>query len=79
MKLNLIYIFYNDSLFILGNRWLVSLWTATPHNQPSLDYTELQDIQVGHQQQVVYHHPPVTPVPPQQEEYLELKKRESDI
>ncbi|KAF5278118.1 hypothetical protein FQR65_LT03634 [Abscondita terminalis] len=25
-----------------GNRWLVSLWTATPHNQPSLDYTELE-------------------------------------
>jgi len=24
-----------------GNRWLISLWTATPHNQPALDYSEL--------------------------------------
>ncbi|XP_065171755.1 uncharacterized protein wrm1 [Atheta coriaria] len=24
-----------------GNRWIVSLWTATPHLQPSLDYSEL--------------------------------------
>lgn len=66
-------------IFISGNRWLVSLWTATPHNQPSLDYTELQDIQVVHQQQVVYHHPPTAPVDPPQVQYLELKKRESDI
>lgn len=65
------------SLPFPGNRWLVSLWTATPHKQPPLDYTELQDIQIVDQQQVVYHHPPATPVP--QLEYLELKKRESDI
>lgn len=26
-----------------GNRWLVSIWSATPHNQPPLDLTELKD------------------------------------
>ncbi|KAI8120863.1 hypothetical protein FF38_05430 [Lucilia cuprina] len=26
-----------------GNRWLVSIWSATPHNQPPLDFTELKD------------------------------------
>lgn len=66
-------------LLFLGNRWIISLWTSTPHNQPSLDYTELQDIQVVPQQQVVYHHPTSTPSAPAQVEYLELKKRESDI
>ncbi|KAL5291441.1 hypothetical protein ACFFRR_010690 [Megaselia abdita] len=25
-----------------GNRWLVSIWSATPHKQPPLDYTELE-------------------------------------
>lgn len=27
-----------------GNRWIVSLWTATPHKQPPLDLTELEDV-----------------------------------
>jgi len=27
-----------------GNRWLVSIWSATPHKQPPLDLTELQDV-----------------------------------
>ncbi|CAD7082671.1 unnamed protein product [Hermetia illucens] len=27
-----------------GNRWLVSFWTATPHKQPPLDFTELRDV-----------------------------------
>lgn len=31
---------------MLGNRWIVSLWTATPHKQPSLDYTELEYVQI---------------------------------
>ncbi|XP_037940281.1 uncharacterized protein LOC119673119 [Teleopsis dalmanni] len=26
-----------------GNRWLVSIWSATPHLQPPLDLTELKD------------------------------------
>ncbi|XP_011210889.2 PREDICTED: uncharacterized protein LOC108969423 [Bactrocera latifrons] len=26
-----------------GNRWLVSIWSATPHLQPPLDFTELKD------------------------------------
>lgn len=59
-----------------GNRWIASLWTATPHQQPALDYTELQDIYVPPQQQAFYHHPP-TPPPPIQ--FQELKKKESDI
>jgi len=27
-----------------GNRWLVSIWSATPHKQPPLDFTELQEV-----------------------------------
>lgn len=27
-----------------GNRWLVSIWTATPHKQQPLDLTELRDV-----------------------------------
>nr|CAH7757777.1 unnamed protein product [Callosobruchus chinensis] len=68
-----------------GNRWIVSLWTATPHQQPSLDYTELQDISIvpeqkiiyQHQHPVVYQHAQGPTVPP--EETYELKKRESAI
>lgn len=26
-----------------GNRWLISIWSATPHKQPPLDLTELKD------------------------------------
>lgn len=26
-----------------GNRWLVSIWSSTPHLQPPLDFTELKD------------------------------------
>lgn len=29
-----------------GNRWLVSIWSATPHQQPPLDLTELKDVSV---------------------------------
>ncbi|XP_057671585.1 uncharacterized protein LOC130903484 [Diorhabda carinulata] len=61
-----------------GNRWIVSLWTSTPHQQPSLDYTELQGIEI--QKPIVYyseHQPATSPKLPSQ--YLELQKRESDI
>lgn len=30
--------------FLIGNRWIVSLWTATPHKNPPLDLTELEDV-----------------------------------
>ncbi|XP_045464770.1 uncharacterized protein LOC123674013 [Harmonia axyridis] len=57
-----------------GNRWLVSLWTATPHQQPPLDYTELKVISVPKDN---------SELPPTLEfhrvEYSELQKRESDI
>jgi len=26
-----------------GNRWLVSIWSSTPHKQSPLDFTELKD------------------------------------
>ncbi|XP_056631342.1 uncharacterized protein LOC130441609 isoform X2 [Diorhabda sublineata] len=61
-----------------GNRWIVSLWTSTPHQQPSLDYTELQGIEI--QKPIVYyseHQPATSQKLPSQ--YLELQKRESDI
>ncbi|KAJ2954032.1 hypothetical protein O0L34_g2243 [Tuta absoluta] len=25
-----------------GNRWIVSIWSSTPHKQPPLDFTELE-------------------------------------
>lgn len=59
-----------------GNRWIISLWTATPHRQPPLDYTELQTISIP-QTQVVYE--AQIPEPRQELQYLELKKRESEI
>lgn len=77
-----------------GNRWLVSIWSATPHKQPPLDLTELE----SNFQQVHYVHPysedsedyskgPQHNLPPSasqqpltsSQEYLELHKRESDI
>lgn len=27
-----------------GNRWIASLWTATPHQNPPLDLTELEEV-----------------------------------
>ncbi|GLG93490.1 Uncharacterized protein GBIM_00889 [Gryllus bimaculatus] len=53
-----------------GNRWLVSLWTKTPHNTSPLDYTELEKSYI------------VIPRSHQIEEpggYIELQKRESDL
>jgi len=29
-----------------GNRWIVALFTATPHKQPPLDLTELEDVEI---------------------------------
>jgi len=55
-----------------GNRWILPIWTKTPHLQPPLDYTELEKC----------------PQPPQQVfdtadvplEYMELThKKESDL
>ncbi|KAH8397546.1 hypothetical protein KR222_009109 [Zaprionus bogoriensis] len=31
-----------------GNRWLVSIWSSTPHKQPPLDFTELKDASYFH-------------------------------
>lgn len=38
-----------------GNRWLVSIWTATPHKQPPLDLTELKDVSYFQKLQVGIH------------------------
>lgn len=38
-----------------GNRWLVSIWTATPHKQPPLDFTELKDVSYFQKLQVGIH------------------------
>ncbi|PSN57894.1 hypothetical protein C0J52_00217 [Blattella germanica] len=56
-----------------GNRWILPIWTKTPHKQPPLDYSELENC----------------PVPPPQQvfdtadaplEYIELThKKESDL
>jgi len=78
-----------------GNRWIVSLWTATPHKNPPLDLTELEDVGSFHPKSADIEHPEVTYHRPQQEfkgygrphhqshpaeEYVELQqKRESDI
>ncbi|GJQ68617.1 hypothetical protein Trydic_g17166 [Trypoxylus dichotomus] len=78
-----------------GNRWIVSFWTATPHNQPALDYTELEHYIVPHSvvvdsqkhpfeySNVEFHHPTEPEVQVQPEvvpaQYIEMKKRESDI
>ncbi|XP_050315556.1 uncharacterized protein LOC126750094 [Anthonomus grandis grandis] len=65
-----------------GNRWIVSLWTATPHKQPPLDHTtELQEI--SSKNHVVYYHPQVEEHP-EGSELLEVRSelrsaRESEI
>ncbi|KRT83484.1 hypothetical protein AMK59_3891 [Oryctes borbonicus] len=78
-----------------GNRWIISFWTATPHNQPALDYTELEHYAIPHSVVVdsqkhpfeysnveFQHHPTEPEVEVQPEvpaQYIEMKKRESDI
>ncbi|GLV34007.1 virilizer [Carabus blaptoides fortunei] len=54
-----------------GNRWILPLWTSTPHKQPPLDLSEL-DVNYIPPKEVFYEEP-------QASEYLELTKRESDI
>jgi hypothetical protein len=29
-----------------GNRWLVSLWTVSPHKNPPIDLNELKDVHI---------------------------------
>jgi hypothetical protein len=59
-------------ILFLGNRWILPLWTKTPHKQPPLDLTELE-AEYGGETRRVYE----AEVP---EEYLELHhKRESEL
>lgn len=54
-----------------GNRWLVSIWTATPHKQPPLDLTELEDVRIHEtlssveyavdSERTKFHHTPLQP------------------
>lgn len=39
-------VYLHNILKCAGNRWIVSLWTATPHKLPPLDLTELEDIEI---------------------------------
>ncbi|XP_039763879.1 uncharacterized protein LOC120636462 [Pararge aegeria] len=75
-----------------GNRWIVSIWSATPHKQPPLDLTELEN-QYQYTQYIRpenaehsedYRHAEVHASVSRQpltasQEYFELHKRESDI
>uniref|UniRef100_U5ELL6 Putative conserved plasma membrane protein n=1 Tax=Corethrella appendiculata TaxID=1370023 RepID=U5ELL6_9DIPT len=69
-----------------GNRWLVSIWSATPHKQPPLDFTELKDVksfypanpEIEHpaEYSVTHHRPQQNPFPqhhqpPQSRAYTE--------
>ncbi|XP_063241886.1 uncharacterized protein LOC134542022 [Bacillus rossius redtenbacheri] len=65
-----------------GNRWLLPVWTKTPHQQPPLDCTELEGsrlVQLSREQQEVFQ--PAEPVLGQDErqQFFELRKRESDL
>ena len=78
-------------LIILGNRWIVSLWTTTPHKQPPLDLTELKDVKIEYpsavrgetEQRIEYtqvtHHKSKRGGSGYREEFVELHKRESEI
>lgn len=76
-----------------GNRWIVSIWSETPHKQPPIDLTELNininQVQHIHSFPKEYHDElhnesefskSVSKQPlTSSQEYLELHKRESDI
>ncbi|KAL4717542.1 hypothetical protein ACJJTC_000691 [Scirpophaga incertulas] len=72
-----------------GNRWLVSIWSTTPHKQPPLDFTELEAPELPqyvHQYHVVHkqeqepsHLHSFSQQHLASQEYLELHRRESDI
>ncbi|XP_031631190.1 uncharacterized protein LOC116345707 [Contarinia nasturtii] len=51
-----------------GNRWIVSLWTATPHKNPPLDLTELENVSSFYPKSADVEHPEVSYHRPQQEE-----------
>ncbi|CRK95863.1 CLUMA_CG009310, isoform A [Clunio marinus] len=38
--------YWNDRF--TGNRWIVSLWTATAHKQPPLDLSELENVKIDY-------------------------------
>ncbi|XP_061717522.1 uncharacterized protein LOC133525216 [Cydia pomonella] len=75
-----------------GNRSIVSIWSTTPHLQPPLDLTELENnylpVRYSQPYSTEYHEehgrgdvPPSISTQPltSSQEYLELHKRESDI
>lgn len=61
-----------------GNRWVLPIWSKTPHLQPPLDYTELDKSWLPTveyvEEPVLYEAHERLPTV-----YLELQKRESDI
>lgn len=74
-----------------GNRWIIPLWTKTPHNQPPLDLTELDEAWLPEPGEYEYpdnysdYEQPAS-LRSQQEEFIELvrqhksfQKKESDL
>jgi spore maturation protein CgeB len=70
-------------LLELGNRWIQSLWTVTPHNNPPLDLSELEKgiktYKSDTHEVVQYHQEEIERGTQQPQQYMELQKRESDI
>lgn len=60
-----------------GNRWVLPIWSKTPHLQPPLDYTELDKSWLP--APVEYVEPEYLYEERMPTVYLELQKRESDI
>lgn len=76
---------YEVFAYFSGNRWILPIWTKTPHCQPPLDLTELKEEFIPAPAPAPAPHPyyPQYPVAPVRgEEFLELqykKSRESDL
>ncbi|XP_011501386.1 PREDICTED: uncharacterized protein LOC105365026 [Ceratosolen solmsi marchali] len=66
-----------------GNRWIQSLWTVTPHNNPPLDLSELEKgiktYKSDIHEVVQYQQEEIERGTQQPQQYIELQKRESDI
>lgn len=79
----------NDTYFLLGNRWILPIWTKTPYRQPPLDLTELEETFAKTPAYEVYgtaEEEDLGIISQERrtdksgsKEYLELQKRESDL
>ncbi|XP_014210537.1 uncharacterized protein LOC106640870 [Copidosoma floridanum] len=66
-----------------GNRWINTIWTATPQNNPPLDLSELEGglrpQYSGTHAVAPYHDEETERGSRQAQQYIELQKRESDF